>query len=162
MCSHGLSLVASVCNRGLVLDEGTISYDGPIGKAIEHYEQITEDSINWIEFEYSEKAVSKSGLRFDFKKEFNVQERIRLVIHDNKLKEFILIEELETGEDFRIDRKDLPEHLDCIFKVQQYRDGKWFDSSRYVKLVEKNELGTWVIVNQLAESYWWLGLDLIS
>lgn len=139
MCSHAMNLVSSICNKGIVLDQGRIVFDGGIDQAIEYYEKMTMDSINWVEFQYETKTVSSEGVFFDFDDEFKFKERMRLVIHDNKIREFTFIEELEPGEDFRINRNELPSHLDCMFKLQQFRDGKWFDASRYVRFSEGEE-----------------------
>ena len=133
MCSHGLRLVSSICERGVVLDRGKVAFDGEINTAIQFYEKMTMDSINWIEFPYQTKNLQPSELFFDFEKEFRFNERMRLVIHDNKLRQFIYMEELEPGENVRISRQELPSHLDCMFKLQQFRDGKWYDASRYVR-----------------------------
>tara|TARA_B100000767_G_C19759869_1_gene534691 strand:- start:227 stop:1252 length:1026 start_codon:yes stop_codon:yes gene_type:complete len=133
MCSHGLSLVASICDRGLVIDSGELVFDGPINDAIGHYEKITEDSINWIEFPYQKKYVSKEGLDINFKEEFQIFEDMRIVIYDSKLKQFILMEEFENLDSFSCKRSKLPEHLDCMFKIQQYKDEKWYDASRYIR-----------------------------
>ena len=137
MCSHGMGLVSSICDRGIVLDLGKVVFDGPVNEAIEYYEKMTADSINWIEFPYQFKTVTEDGVIFDYDEEFAVKEEMRLVIHDNKIKKFIHIEELEIGEDVRMSRKELPEHLDCMFKLQQFRDGKWYDASRYVRFSEE-------------------------
>lgn len=138
MCSHGLSLVASICERGLVMNEGELAFDGPINDAINFYEQLTEDSINWIEFPYQKKYISEEGLVFNFKEEFEIFENMRIVIHDNKLKQFILMEEFENLDSFTCKISDLPGHLDCMFKIQQYKDERWFDASRYVRLTKEN------------------------
>jgi hypothetical protein len=50
------------------------------------------------------------------------------------MKEFVFIEEINTGKTITIPKSSLPEHLDCMFKLQQYREGKWYDASRYVRL----------------------------
>lgn len=136
MCSHGLSLVSSICERGVVLDQGRVAFDGKINNAIQFYEKMTMDSINWIEFPYQTKDLQPTGLFFDFEMEFKFNERMRIVIHDNKLRQFIYMEELEPGENIHIDRQELPTHLDCMFKLQQFRDGKWYDASRYVRFSE--------------------------
>ena len=133
MCSHGLSLVTSICERGLVMNEGELIFDGPILDAVAHYEALTEDSINWIEFPYQKKYISEEKLHFDFGDEFQIIENMRLVIFDNKLKQFILMEEFENLESFSCLRSDLPGHLDCFFKIQQFKDDKWYDASRYVR-----------------------------
>ena len=36
--THSLSAAKDFCQRGIVLDHGTISFDGPIDDAIEFYE----------------------------------------------------------------------------------------------------------------------------
>ena len=35
--SHNLASVSSICNRGIVIDEGRVCYDGPVDSAISHY-----------------------------------------------------------------------------------------------------------------------------
>ncbi len=84
-----------------------------------------------------EKYVSDEGVFFDFKTEFKVAEGLRLVIHDQRKKEFIIIEELDDGENLFIKRNALPEHLDCKFKLQQFREDRWYDASRYIQLTNK-------------------------
>lgn len=133
MCSHGMSLVASICERGLVIDDGELVFDGPVNEAVAHYEKITEDSIHWIEFPYQKKFISGNELRFDFVEEFQVIENMRIVIYDNKLKQFLLMEELDNLETFSLKRSELPEHLDCILKFQQCKEEKWYDASRYIR-----------------------------
>jgi len=134
MCSHGLSLVMSICERGLVMNEGELVFDGPINEAVSHYEALTEDSIHWIEYPYQKKYISNEELYFNFNEEFTIIENMRLVIYDNKLKQFILMEEFENLESFSCSRSSLPAHLDCMFKIQQFKDDKWYDASRYVRL----------------------------
>lgn len=133
MCSHGMSLVASICERGLVINEGELVFDGPVNEAVAHYEQITEDSIHWIEFPYQKKFISENELRFDFAEEFQIIENMRVVVYDNKLKQFIVMEDLEDLDFFSMNRSDLPNHLDCILKIQQCKDEKWYDASRYIR-----------------------------
>tara|TARA_B100000683_G_scaffold264671_1_gene294588 strand:+ start:2857 stop:3876 length:1020 start_codon:yes stop_codon:yes gene_type:complete len=134
MCSHSMKLVSSVCERGLVLDGGKLVFDGPINDAVLHYETITEDSINWIEFPYQKKFISDNELFFDFREEFQIIPDMRLVVHDKKLGQFILFEEFESLESFTLPRSSLPEHLDIVFKIQQYFDERWHDASRYCRL----------------------------
>ena len=134
MCSHGMSLVTSICERGLVIDGGALVFDGPISEAVAHYEALTEDSIHWIEFPYQKKPIENDALKFDFTTEFAIVENMRLVVHDNKLKQFIFVEELEDKSSFSIPRSSLPEHLDVVFKLQQFKENKWHDASRYCRL----------------------------
>jgi ABC-type polysaccharide/polyol phosphate transport system ATPase subunit len=143
MCSHGMSLVTSICERGLVINDGELVFDGPVNEAVAHYEKITEDSIHWIEFPYQKKFISENELHFDFIAEFQVIENMRVVIYDNKLKQFILKEELDNLESFSLERSELPEHVDCILKFQQCKDEKWYDASRYIRFTtESPDIGT--------------------
>lgn len=134
MCSHGMNLVTSICERGLVIDRGRLVFDGPISEAVAHYEALTEDSIHWIEFPYQKKRIYDDALVFDFKAEFPIVENMRIVIHDNKLKQFIFVEELEERDSFSIPLSSLPSHLDVVFKIQQFKENKWHDASRYCRL----------------------------
>ena len=138
MCSHGLSLVASICERGLVIDNGKLFFDGPIDEAIQHYEKITEDSIHWIEFPYVKKQITNKGLEFDFTSEFGIIENMRIVIHDNKLKQFVLIEEIEDLQRLMIRESELPKHEDWLIKFQQLKEEKWHDASRYLRIEYQN------------------------
>ncbi len=40
--THSLGLAKELCTRGLVLDEGEVRFDGPIGKAISEYTSLTD------------------------------------------------------------------------------------------------------------------------
>lgn len=40
LASHSLGLVREVCNRGLVIERGRLVYDGEIGRALKHYQQV--------------------------------------------------------------------------------------------------------------------------
>jgi ABC-type polysaccharide/polyol phosphate transport system ATPase subunit len=133
MCSHGLDLVSSICDRGIVIDQGKIAFDGPINDSIVFYEELTNDSINWIDITYQNKAITEKGLFIDFTKEFQIFEDMRIVVYDRKLKKFILMEEFENLDSYFLARDKLPEHLDCMFKIQQFNDDKWYDASRYVR-----------------------------
>lgn len=138
MVTHGMDLARNICERGLVMDAGELVFDGPIIEAIEFYKKLSSESINWIEFKKSNKKVTEDGLNFNFVEEFGVNEDIRIVIHDQIKKEFILIEEIESGKNIRIPLSLLPRHMNCKFKIQQLRDDLWVDASRYIQLI-KNE-----------------------
>lgn len=136
MCTHGLPLARDICDRGLVMNSGNLVFDGPISDAIDYYEDLTSSSINWVEFPYNKKYVSSEGVSFDFQAEFKVQEDLRLVIHDQRKKKFIIVEELDAGENLFIKRNALPDHLECKFKLQQFREDRWYDASRYIQLTD--------------------------
>ena len=134
MCSHGMNLVTSICERGLVIDRGDLVFDGPINEAVAHYEALTEDSIHWIEFPYQKKLLGEEALVFDFQDEFTIVDNMRLVVHDNKLRQFIIMEEFDDKHSFSLPRAMLPDHLDVVFKIQQFKEEKWHDASRYCRL----------------------------
>ena len=71
---------------------------------------------------------------FNFNEEFGCEEDIRFVVYDNTKKEFAIIREIEVGDDFEISVDELPAELDCKFKLQQIRDGKWYDASKYIQI----------------------------
>ncbi|TXK59850.1 ABC transporter ATP-binding protein [Alkalisalibacterium limincola] len=39
LASHSLGLVREVCNRGVVIERGRVTYDGEIGRALKHYQR---------------------------------------------------------------------------------------------------------------------------
>lgn len=133
MCSHGLDLVSSICDRGIVIDQGKIAFDGPINDSILFYEELTNDSIDWIDITYQNKIITEKGLNIDFTKEFQIFKDMRIVIYDRKLKKFILMEEFDNFDSYFLPRDKLPEHLDCMFKIQQFNDDRWYDASRYIR-----------------------------
>lgn len=133
MCSHGLDLVSSICDRGIVIDQGKIAFDGPINDSILFYEELTNDSIDWIDITYQNKIITEKGLHIDFTKEFQIFKDMRIVIYDRKLKKFILMEEFDNFDSYFLPRDKLPEHLDCMFKIQQFNDDRWYDASRYIR-----------------------------
>ena len=137
MCSHGLDLVSSICDRGIVIDKGEIAFDGPINDSILFYEELTNDSINWIDIPYQDKDITERGLEIDFTKEFQIFKDMRIVIYDRKLKKFILMDEFDNLDSYSLERDKLPEHLDCMFKIQQFIDDKWYDASRYIRFTKE-------------------------
>jgi len=40
LASHSEALLQQFCQRGLVFDQGTIVFDGPLDRALAHYHQI--------------------------------------------------------------------------------------------------------------------------
>lgn len=139
MCSHGLDLVSSICDRGIVIDQGKIAFDGPINDSILFYEELTNDSINWIDITYQNKNITEKGLHIDFTKEFQIFKDMRIVIYDRKLKKFILMEEFDNFDSYFLPRDKLPEHLDCMFKIQQFNDDRWYDASRYIRFTTESQ-----------------------
>ena len=137
MCSHGLDLVSSIYDRGIVIDKGEIAFDGPINDSILFYEELTNDSINWIDIPYQDKDITERGLEIDFTKEFQIFKDMRIVIYDRKLKKFILMDEFDNLDSYSLERDKLPEHLDCMFKIQQFIDDKWYDASRYIRFTKE-------------------------
>ena len=73
-------------------------------------------------------------MEFDFTSEFGVIENMRIVIHDNKLKQFVLIEEIEDLQKLMIKESELPKHEDWLIKFQQLKEEKWHDASRYLRI----------------------------
>jgi len=140
MCSHGLDLVSSICDRGIVIDKGEIAFDGPINDSILFYEELTNDSINWIDIPYQHKDITERGLEINFAKEFQIFKDMRIVIYDRKLKKFILMDEFDNLDSYSLEREKLPEHLDCMFKIQQFVDDKWYDASRYIRFTKESQV----------------------
>ena len=80
------------------------------------------------------RSLLHSELSFDFDEEFGCREDLRFVIFDNSSNSFTTIKEIDGGENFEILIDELPTELDCKFKLQQFRDGKWYDASKYVQI----------------------------
>jgi ABC-type multidrug transport system ATPase subunit len=139
MCTHSLNLANDVCIRGIVMDGGEIVYDGPISEAISHYKDLTSGSINRIEFAYNEKVVSKQGVTIDIKEFKELNDIFRLVIYDQNIKDFIITKEFGPDLNLVIERRKLPTLMNCKFKIQQCKEGQWYDSSRYIQLIEKTD-----------------------
>ncbi|MGY6519972.1 MAG: ABC transporter ATP-binding protein [Lysobacteraceae bacterium] len=44
LASHSLGMVREVCNRGLVLEQGRVVFDGDLGRALKHYQLMMADT----------------------------------------------------------------------------------------------------------------------
>lgn len=69
--------------------------------------------------------------------EFDVNEKSRLVIYDKIKNEFCFIKELEKGERFEGDFKDLASHYNLTYKIQIKQNGRWTDHVPYRHLMEE-------------------------
>ena len=139
MCTHSLSLALDICNRCIILEEGRMVFEGGITEGVDFYKSLKKELVDWIELPYTTKYVDEEGLRFNFKDEFGVDEDLRLVVHDNLAKDFVILEEIGAGRDINIGLQALPGHLDCKFKVQQLRFGRWYDASNYTRIALKDD-----------------------
>ena len=137
MCTHSLAMAKDICNNCIIIEEGHIVFDGDIDDGITYYKSLKRNLVDWMNFSYKEKVLENDALFFDFEKEFNVTEAIRVVVHDNIEKIFALTKEFEVGEKCSIPINLLPNHLDCKVKLQQYRHEKWYDASDYIMIVNK-------------------------
>lgn len=68
---------------------------------------------------------------------FNSEERVRLVIYDNKEKRFSLLIEVEAGSTYIGRFSDLSAHKDFKYKIQVIRNGKWVDEIKYSRLMSE-------------------------
>ena len=134
MATHSMELAKRICDRCIVIDDGILDFDGRVEHGVEHYKTLTENTLNWIQLPYEKKFVSSGKLSFDFDEEFGCREDLRFVIFDNSSNSFTTIKEIDGGENFEILIDELPTELDCKFKLQQFRDGKWYDASKYVQI----------------------------
>ena len=134
MCTHSLTLAREICDRCIVLEGGGVAFDGPIEDGLAFYRSLKKSLVDWIDLPYAVKTSSNGELDFNFSRELGVEENIRLVIIDNISREFFLIEEIPAGSTFKVTKEDLPDHLDCKFKLQQNRFGRWYDASNYIPI----------------------------
>ena len=138
MCTHSLPLAKDICNRCIIIEGGHLVFAGDIDDGITYYKSLKRNLVDWMNFSYKEKVLENDALFFDFEKEFHVTEPIRVVVHDNIEKIFALTKEFETGEKCSIPITQLPVHLDCKVKLQQYRHEKWYDASEYIPITVIN------------------------
>ena len=66
-----------------------------------------------------------------------VKEEMRIVIHDNKIKKFIHIEELEIKRCQHVGEKSCLNIWIVCLNSNSFRDGKWYDASRYVRFSQR-------------------------
>lgn len=66
---------------------------------------------------------------------FDVDERVRIVIYDNKSKSFSLQKEVSRGTKFAGLFSELSSHRDFKYKIQTVVDGRWVDKVKYQRLL---------------------------
>ncbi len=137
MCTHSLALASEICNRAIVLENGFIAFDGEIEEGLRFYKSLNREIVNWIEFPYSEIKMRDGEISFNFKDEFNLDEDIRLVIHDSGINDFMLIEVIPAGISFQLKESNLSSESVYKFKIQQKRLGRWYDASKYVEILRR-------------------------
>ena len=131
LCTHSMS-TAKKCNKCIVMNEGSIVFDGDIMDGIEFYTEMTSGGSMWIEIPYTKQIVGKGGITIHLKKEFGVEGDFRVMVFDRKNKEYIINIEFNGDKEINISLNELPKHMKCKYKFQQYYDDKWVDCSRFI------------------------------
>ena len=134
MCTHSMTLAKEICNKCIVLERGNLVFEGDIEDGISFYKSLKKSIVNWIDLPRSGKSSNNETIVFNIKEEFGIEEDIRLVIYDSQNSEFCLLEEIAGGGILEINCDDLPNQRDLKFKLQQFRFGRWYDSSKYAPI----------------------------
>ena len=137
MCTHSLSLASEICDRVIVLENGFIVFDGEMEEGLDFYKSLNRQIVEWVEFPYSERKIEDGSISFDFLDEFGLNEDIRLVVYDSRLKDFIFIEVIPAGSSIKLSQATLSGDSEYKFKIQQKRLGRWYDASKYVNIIRE-------------------------
>jgi lipopolysaccharide transport system ATP-binding protein len=133
ICTHSMA-IARKCNKCIVIDDGEMVFKGDILDGIEFYNEMTSGETIWIEIPYTNKKINQSGITINLKNEFDIEGDFRLMVFDIKNKEYIINLEFEGDEEINISLQELPKHMRCKYKFQQYDKEKWVDCSRFVTI----------------------------
>ncbi|MGY6519981.1 MAG: ABC transporter ATP-binding protein [Lysobacteraceae bacterium] len=78
MASHSNSLLRSMCQRGIVLEQGRVLHDGPIEDALEAYQALFPEELAAARLRQEEKLAAKRKARRRLKKKLQLKLRAEL------------------------------------------------------------------------------------
>ena len=136
LATHSTSFAQKLCNKTLVLDEGKLAFFGGVDEGLRFYNELTSGSVESIKLPFDRWVAVNGEFNLDLSSHFGETREIRVVIHNNVTKEFIVKEEFLSVDEIIIRRGALPENMDCKVKLQIFNNGRWKDATIYLPMLD--------------------------
>ena len=136
LATHSISFAQKLCNKAIILNEGELAYIGGLDEGLRFYNELTADSVESIQLPFESWVAINGEFKLDLSSRFEETLDVRVVVHNNLTKDFILKEEFSSADEIIIRRGVLPEKMDCKVKLQILNNGRWKDATIYYPMLD--------------------------